>query len=54
MELTIELMYDMRSVFLEKDEEKKVSPPFIHGTVNPRYNDSICYKDVAIKMNLLL
>ena len=23
-------------------------------TVKPRYNDSICSKDVAIKMNLLL
>ena len=31
MELTIELMYDMRSVFLEKDEEKKVSLPFTYG-----------------------
>ena len=25
MELTAELFYDMRSVFLEKDEEKRVS-----------------------------
>ena len=24
------------------------------STVNPGYNDSICTKDVAIKMNLLL
>ena len=26
----------------------------VFDTVNPRYNDSICPKDVAIKMNFLL
>ena len=35
MELTAELFYDMRSVFLEKDEEKRVS---------------ICYNESQILM----
>ena len=44
MELTIELMYDMRSVFLEKDEEKKVSLPFTYG--------NFCKTEKNIYMNL--